>query len=68
MLKKSGVGHLPIDIRKSEYDFDDRLEDYNVPFPCNQFWDIKQWHWLENNIDKLEGDILFWNVGGIYKW
>lgn len=68
MLSKSGVGTVPIDIRKSEYDFDDRLEDYKAPFPCNQFWDIKQWHWLENNIDKIEGDILFWNVGGIYKW
>ena len=68
MLKKSGVGHLPIDIRKSEYDFDDRLDGYEAPFPCNQFWDIKQWHWLENNIDSLEGDILFWNVGGIYKF
>lgn len=68
MLSKSGVGTVPIDIRKSEYDFDDRLEGYTAPFPCNQFWDIKQWHWLENNIDKIEGDILFWNVGGIYKW
>lgn len=68
MLKKSGVGNLPIEIRKSEYDFDDRLVGYEAPFPCNQFWDIKQWHWLENNIDELEGDILFWNIGGIYKF
>jgi hypothetical protein len=68
MLKKSGVDHLPINIRKSEFDFDNRLNDYNAPFPCNQFWDIKQWHWLENNIESIEGDILFWNVGGIYKF
>ena len=68
MLKKSGVGHLPITIRKSEFDFDNRLDDYKAPFPCNQFWDIKQWHWLENNIESIEGDILFWNVGGIYKF
>lgn len=68
MLKKNGLGQLPIDIRKSEYDFDNRMEDFSAPFPCNQFWDIKQWHWLEENIDKLEGDILFWNIGGIYKF
>ena len=68
MLKKNGLAQLPIDVRKSEYDFDDRLEDYKAPFPCNQFWDIKQWHWLEENIDSIEGDILFWNVGGIYKF
>lgn len=68
MLKKNGLAQLPIDVRKSEYDFDNRMEEYNTPFPCNQFWDIKQWHWLENNIDSIEGDILFWNVGGIYKF
>lgn len=68
MLKKNGLSQLPIDVRKSEYDFDNRMEEYNAPFPCNQFWDIKQWHWLENNIDSIEGDILFWNVGGIYKF
>ena len=68
MLKKNGLSQLPIDVRKSEYDFDNRMEEYNAPFPCNQFWDIKQWHWLEKNIDKIKGDILFWNVGGIYKF
>lgn len=68
MLKKNGLAQLPIDVRKSEYDFDNRLDGYQAPFPCNQFWDIKQWHWLEENIDILEGDILFWNVGGIYKF
>lgn len=68
MLRKSGVGNVPIVVRKSEYDFDNRLDGYSAPFPCNQFWDIKQWHWLENNIDELEGDILFWNIGGIYRF
>ena len=67
MLKKNGV-HLPINIRKSEYDFSNRMDGYEAPFPCNQFWDIKQWHWLENNIDSIEGDILFWNLGGIYNF
>ena len=68
MLKKNGLAQLPIKVRKSEYDFDDRLDGYEAPFQCNQFWDIKQWHWLENNIDSIEGDILFWNIGGIYKF
>lgn len=66
-LQSSGIP-IPIHIRKSEYLFEDRLDGYNVPFPCNQFWDIKQWYWLENNIDQLEGTILFWNIGGIYKF
>jgi hypothetical protein len=68
MLNKNGLAQLPIKVRKSEYDFDNRLDGYLAPFPCNQFWDIKQWKWLEENIDSIEGDILFWNVGGIYKF
>jgi hypothetical protein len=68
MLKSNGLAQLPIKVRKSEYDFDNRLDGYLAPFPCNQFWDIKQWKWLEENIDSIEGDILFWNVGGIYKF
>ena len=66
-LKKSGIP-IPLNIRKSEYLFEDRLEGYEAPFPCNQFWDIKQWKWLEENIDQMEGTILFWNIGGIYKF
>jgi hypothetical protein len=66
-LQSSGIP-IPINIRKSEYLFENRMDDYKTPFPCNQFWDIKQWHWLENNIDQLEGTILFWNIGGIYKF
>ena len=68
MLKKNGLAQLPIKVRKSEYDFDNRMEDYETPFPCNQFWDIKQWKWLEENIENIEGDILFWNIGGLYKF
>lgn len=66
-LKKSGIP-IPLNIRKSEYLFENRLDGYETPFPCNQFWDIKQWKWLEENIDQIEGTILFWNIGGIYKF
>lgn len=67
MLKSNGI-HLPINIEESYYAFDDRLDGYEAPFPCNQFWDIKQWKWLEENIEKLEGSILFFNIGGIYNY
>ena len=56
-----------IHIYKSQFAFDDMMDDYNVPFDCNEFWDKKQWYWLEENIEKLEGKILFWNIGGSYK-
>jgi len=40
------------------------MESYETPFPCNEFWDKKAWYWLEKNIQKFEGEILFWNLGG----
>ena len=43
---------------------DDKMEWYKTPFPCNEFWDKKAWYWLEQNVSKFEGDILFWNIGG----
>ena len=52
-----------VHIEKSSHEFNDRLDSFEAPFPCNQFWDIKQWKWLSDNIEKLDGDILFWNIG-----
>ena len=66
-LKKSGI-HIPLNIRKSEYLFDDRMESHSFPLELNQFWERKQWHWLENNIDALSGTIIVWCLGGIYKF
>lgn len=34
-----------------------------APFPCNPFYDLKAWNWLENNIETLEPPILYWNIG-----
>ena len=47
-----------------ESEIKNMMKDYEVPFPCNGTWDRKAWWWLEQNIEKLEGDILFWNIGG----
>jgi cysteine synthase len=57
---------VAVDVEKSPYSFDDRLEGREAPFPCNQFWDMKQWVWLEENLHSLEGKVLFWNLGGRY--
>ena len=50
-------------IKDTPYDFYDEMEDYEVPFPCNVNWDKKAWWWLEQNINKIDGSILFWNIG-----
>tara|TARA_Y100000310_G_scaffold324127_1_gene385601 strand:+ start:1059 stop:1871 length:813 start_codon:yes stop_codon:yes gene_type:complete len=50
-------------INDTPYDFYDEMEDYKTPFPCNPYWDKKAWWWLEQNIEKIDGSILFWNIG-----
>ena len=35
----------------------------DCPFPCNRYYDLKAWQWLVENINRLEGPILFWNIG-----
>jgi len=54
-----------VKVIKSRYDYYNMMESYETPFPCNQYWDKKAWHWLEKNIDSIDGGILFWNLGGI---
>ena len=50
-------------VKDTPYDFYDEMDFYETPFPCNPNWDKKAWWWLDNNIDKLNGKILFWNIG-----
>ncbi len=50
-------------IHDTPFDFYDEMENYETPFPCNVNWDKKAWWWLDNNIDKLKGKTLFWNIG-----
>jgi len=35
-----------------------------APFPCNKYYDLKAWKWLEANIESIETEkIMFWNIG-----
>lgn len=33
------------------------------PFPMHPYYDLKAWRWLEQNIGRLRGPVLFWNIG-----
>jgi len=59
-----GMADSSIHVHKTKFLFEDMMKNYEVPFPCNGTWDRKAWWWLEQNIEQLEGDILFWNIGG----
>lgn len=37
---------------------------FEVPFPCNKYYDLKAWKYLCENVHDFDGlDILFWNIG-----
>lgn len=61
----SNLGAVPscLKIYKSEYDFYDEMEHLTTPFPCNPYWDKKAWGWIQDNLDKMKGRTLFWNLG-----
>ena len=63
-LKKYGLENDErISVHPTEFDFYDEMVDFNVPFPCNRYWDKKAWFWLTQNIETLEGKTLFYNLG-----
>lgn len=69
ILNENKAGDLNnIHIYKSDYAFDDFMDDVTeYPFDMNEFWERKMWYWLENNVQNLDGKILFWNIGGSYR-
>lgn len=34
-----------------------------APFPANVTYERKAWRWLDKNVHKLKGSVLFWNAG-----
>ena len=65
MLKKWNVYDRNLtQIHETPHDFFDDMDWCETPFPCNGNWDKKAWIWLKENGCKLNGDILFYNLGG----
>jgi 1-aminocyclopropane-1-carboxylate deaminase/D-cysteine desulfhydrase-like pyridoxal-dependent ACC family enzyme len=65
MLKKWNVyDRNQTQIHETPHDFFDDMDWCETPFPCNGNWDKKAWSWLTENGCKLDGDVLFYNLGG----
>ena len=65
MLKKWNVyDRNQTQIHETPHDFFDDMDWCETPFPCNGNWDKKAWDWLKENGCKLDGDVLFYNLGG----
>ena len=52
-----------IQIVSSEYLYHEQAQT-RAPFPCNPYYDLKAFEYLQKNITKLAKPILFWNIGG----
>ena len=59
MRKKVGLYTTVVD---EGYAYRDSV-DYPCPFPCNPWYDLKAWKWLNENINLLHDPIVFWNIG-----
>lgn len=46
-----------------QFEYYDKLKTENIPFPTNPWYDAKAWHWLEENIERLNPPVVFWNIG-----
>ena len=45
------------------YNYADKV-DFPAPFPCNPYYDLKAWKWLNTTaVRGLARPILFWNIG-----
>ena len=58
-------GNIPVVVVDEGYEYKNYVR-WPCPFPCNPFYDLKAWRWLECNIDKLAKkyqSIVFWNIG-----
>lgn len=45
------------------YSYKDKAQDASAPFPCNEYYDLKAWKWLNENAEHLPEPIIFWNIG-----
>lgn len=55
---------IPLRVVDEGYEYKDRVSvDPPVPFPCNEYYDLKAWKWLQREAGHLAEPIVFWNIG-----
>jgi len=64
--EKTIFNHTNFEIVDPSWEYTQKAN-VKAPFPCHPYYDLKAWQWLEENIDKLEQPILFWNIGAAPK-
>lgn len=63
LLKTSGgFGAATVEIVNEGYAYKDSVK-AECPFPCNPYYDLKTWKWLDKEISKMDGEVMLWNIG-----
>ena len=68
MLKYHPAGFpFPIHFINEKYGYKDQAKtgDFkSPPFPCNPYYDLKAWRWMDREgLAQMPGRVLFWNIG-----
>jgi len=45
------------------YEYEQEVDNSQIPFPCNRYYDAKAWAWLRKNLWQLNDPVIFWNLG-----
>lgn len=61
-ISNNGDINLKIEIIDEKYEYKDFVK-YDCPFPCNPYYDLKAWKWLQENKKNLRLPMVFWNIG-----
>lgn len=61
-MARLGDTHADIVIVDEGYEYKDSVE-ADCPFPCNEYYDLKAWRWLQTHAGNLEEPVVFWNIG-----
>ena len=58
---------FPIEFIDEGYGYKDQAKkgDFRAPpFPCNPYYDLKAWRWMDREgLERMNGNVLFWNIG-----
>ncbi len=57
--------HSSVEFVDEGYSYADRAKGVSAPFPCNPYYDLKAWGWLQDPgvVESLPQPVLFWNIG-----
>lgn len=61
-IRKMAGSEMPLELIDEGYDYRDAVQ-YEVGFPCNEYYDLKAYKWLAENLDSLADPVVFWNIG-----